>query len=520
MKNLLGQLKHWAKLTPSKEFVFDGDVTLTFKEVYDRALRFAGGLKALGLERQSRVAPLIFNSYKWYDLYYGLSAGCFVNVPLNYRLAGPELAHQINDSEAEVVIVDPEFFKLLEQIKDDIPKVRHFVYIGEEKPFEGAIPYDNLLEGDSYEAEESSEDDLFGIYYTGGTTGLAKGVMLSHKNIISNAFHLAAAMKLGQDQIGFHSAPMFHLADGAINFGITMGGGSHVLVKAFEPVSVLQAIERYRPTATLFVPTMINMLANHPKVGDYDLSSIKNIFYGASPISPALLRKAVEVFKCDFAQLYGMTEAGPILTILFPEEHRLGLSSQDHEYLLKAAGRQIIGAEVRVVGDDGHEVPTGEVGEIIARADNIMQGYWNRPKETAEALKDGWYWTKDMAYMDKDHYVYVVDRAKDMIISGGENIYSVEVEDALMAHPSVLETAVIGVPHKDWGESVLGVVVLKPGESAAAEELRDFCKQRIASYKVPKSIEFVEALPKSGAGKLLKKDLREKYWQGADRRVG
>lgn len=404
MQNLLGEMKHWNKLTPSKPFVYDGDVVLTFAETYDRAVRFAGGLKALGLEKGARVAPIMLNGYKWYDLYYGLSAARLVNVPLNYRLAGPELAHQVNDSEAQVVIMDPEFYELIAQIKEQIPGVRHFVYTGREKPFEGAIPYDSLLEAEPYESSDADEKDLFGIFYTGGTTGLAKGVMLTHKNIISNAFHLVSAMKIEDDQVALHSAPMFHLADGAINFAITMAGGSHVMVKAFEPNAVLQAIERYKPTSTLWVPTMINMLVNHPNAAEFDLSSFQYIFYGASPISPGLLRKAKEVFGCDFVQMYGMTEGGPILTILLPEEHQQGLSSPDQEYLLKAAGRQIIGVDVRVVDKNGNDVQPGEVGEIIARGDNIMQGYWNRDKETAEALIDGWYWSKDMARIDEDQY--------------------------------------------------------------------------------------------------------------------
>ena len=520
MHNLLGQLKHWTRLTPSRPFIYDGETVLTFVQCFDRALRFAGGLKALGLEKEARVAPIMFNGFRWYDLYYGLSAGGFVNVPLNFRLAGPEIAYQINDSQAQVVIMDPEFYEVIAQIKDMIPSVLHFVYTGEAPPpFDGAISYDTLLAAESYEASGGDENDLFGIYYTGGTTGLAKGVMLTHKNIISNAFHLTATMGLGTDQLALHSAPMFHLADGAINFAITMGGGAHVLVKAFEPKAVLNAISRYKATVTLWVPTMINMLVNHPQIADFDLSSLRLVFYGASPISPDLLRKASQALKCDFTQLYGMTEAGPILTILLPQDHRRALSDPSQQYLLRAGGRQIIGVDVRVVDQNGKDVATGEIGEVIARGDNITRGYWNKPQETTNALIDGWYWSKDLGRIDEERYLYIVDRAKDMIISGGENVYSVEVENALMSHPDVLEVAVIGVPNKEWGEAVTAVVVLKPGTSATAEQLREFCKQRIAGYKVPKAVTFMDALPKSGAGKIMKKDLREIYWKGVDRRV-
>lgn len=519
MKSLLDQLKHWCKFKPDATLAIDGDVTLTYGDALNRALRFAGGMRRLGLERRDRVAPILFNGYRWYDLYYGMSAGGWVTVPLNYRLAGPEIAYQINDSGARVVVMGPEFEELIAGIRGDIPGVEHFIYTGEKAPFDGAIAYDALLDAPPWETEVS-EDDLFGIYYTGGTTGLAKGVMLSHRNIIANAYNLVAASRIGADQVGLHAAPMFHLADGAINFGITLAGGSHVLVKAFEPIAVFQAIETYKATFPLWVPTMINVLANHPDVGKYDLSSLNIIAYGASPISPTLLRQAYEQFRCDFMQLYGMTEGGPILTILPPEDHRYALNNPEGEYLLKAAGRQILGVEVRVVDEAGKDVKTGDVGEIIARGHNIMQGYWNKPEETQKALIDGWYWSKDLARIDADHYVYVVDRAKDMIISGGENVYSVEVEDAIAKHPAVLEVAVIGVPDERWGERVKAAVVLKPGAAATETELRDFCKQHIAGYKVPKSVDFLDELPKSGAGKILKKDLRAVYWENSERSVG
>jgi long-chain acyl-CoA synthetase len=368
-----------------------------------------------------------------------------------------------------------------------------------------------LLHAEPWETEVRA-NDLFGIYYTGGTTGRAKGVMLSHKNIVSNAVHLILTTGMRGDHVALHSAPMFHLADGAVNFAVTMVGGSHVTVKAFEPAAVLSAVEKERVTCALWVPTMINLLVNYPDVSGYDLSSMRLVFYGASPIAPDLLKRAIEVFNCQFIQLYGMTEAGPILTILLPEEHT-------KPELLTGAGRQAIGVEVRVVDEQGNDVPPGEVGEVIARGPNIMMGYWGKPLETEAVLRDGWYWTGDLARIDENHYIYIVDRAKDMIITGGENVYSVEVEAVLYKHPAVLEAAVVGVPDERWGEAVKAVVVVKPGAAVTEKELIDFCKQHIASYKAPKSVDFVEALPKSGAGKILKRVLREKYWAGHARRV-
>jgi long-chain acyl-CoA synthetase len=313
---------------------------------------------------------------------------------------------------------------------------------------------------------------------------------------------------------------MFHLADGAANFAITLAGGSHVSVKAFEPLAVLKTIEKYKVTCALLVPTMINMLINHPDVGKYDLSSMRLIWYGASPIAPEVLQRAMDIFKCDFCQLYGMTEAGPILTVLLPKDHIVDSNDPKSVKKLMSAGRQIIGVQLRVVDKSGKDVKPGEVGEVIAKGDNIMVGYWGKPVETEEVLtKDGWYWTRDLAEIDENGYIYIVDRAKDMIISGGENIYSIEVESVLYKHPAVLEAAVIGCPDEKWGEAVKACVVLKPGMKATESEIIDFCKKRIASYKCPKSVDFLDALPKSGAGKIMKRELREKYWKGRPRRV-
>ncbi len=512
MRNLLQTLEHWVKLNPNKELVIDvdNDVRYTYAQVYDRAKRLAGGLKKLGVKKGARIANMMYNSYIYYDLYYGLSAGGYILVPLNLRLSPQELIYQINDSGASVLLFDPDFSDTVLKIKNEI-NVKHFVCTYGDPPFEGVIKYDDLINAEPYVAEVE-EQDLFGIYYTGGTTGKAKGVMLSHKNIISNAVHLILTTGMRGDHIALHAAPMFHLADGAVNFGVTLVGGTHVLVKRFEPLAVMEAIQKEKVTCTLLVPTMINMVINHPAVKEYDFSSMRIVFYGASPIAPDVLKRAIDVFDCDFIQLYGMTEAGPILTILLPEDHK-------KPELLSAAGRQAIGVEVRVVDENGNDVAPGGVGEVIARGDNIMVGYWGKPLQTEEVLRDRWYWTQDLARIDENNYIYIVDRAKDMIISGGENIYSVEVEAVIYKHPAVLEVAVVGAPDEKWGEVVKAVVVLKPGKEVDEKELIDFCKQHIASYKVPKSIDFVEELPKSGAGKILKRVIRDKYWKGRERRV-
>ena len=518
MKNLLDQVKHWAKISPDKIMVIDGDVTMTYAEVFDRARRFAGGLIKLGIKKTSRVAAIMYNNYRYYDLYYGVSAGGYVFVPLNFRLAGSEIAYQINDSGTQIVIMAPEFEEIISRIKSSLKTVKHFVYIGEKSPFPGAVPYESLFDSEPCEVD-GSKDDLFGIYYTGGTTGLAKGVMLSHRNIISNAYNFTVQIGLNRSQVAFHSAPMFHIADGGINFATSLVGGSHVLAKIFDPVPVFEIIQKQRPTFALWVPTMLNAMVNHPDIEKYDLSSINLIVYGASPISSTLIKKAIKIFKCDFIQAYGMTEASPVVSVLMPEDHRKAINDPDAGALLKSCGKQIVGVEVKVVDVDGNDVKVGEVGEIIVRGDTIMHGYWKKPAETEAALIDGWYWTKDLAQIDENAYLYIVDRAKDMIISGAENVYSIEVECVLSKHLAVLEAAVVGVPDQKWGEAVKGVVALKNGMFTTEEELIRFCKQQIAYFKTPKSIDFVDSLPKSGAGKILKRTLRDNYWKGKDRFV-
>jgi long-chain acyl-CoA synthetase len=365
---------------------------------------------------------------------------------------------------------------------------------------------------------EIAETDLVGLFYTGGTTGRPKGVMLSQRNFVENGYHIMAHMALGESDVYLHAAPMFHLADGWSTYFFTAIGSTQTYVRGFEPSAVLAAIERERVTMTVLVPTMINALINHPDAGARDLSSLRYLVYGASPIAESVLRRAMDVLGCDFTQAYGMTEAAPVVTLLLADDHRHD-GSDRAIHRLHSAGRPALGVEVRVVDLDDRDVPPGEVGEVLVRGANMLVGYWNRPQETAEALRGGWYHSGDLATLDENGYLFIVDRKKDMIVTGGENVYSVEVEDALAGHSAVLECAVIGVPDDHWGEVVHAVVVLKPGQQATAEEVIAHCHTRVAGYKCPKSIDFTEALPKSGAGKILKRELREPYWVGHERHV-
>ena len=339
--------------------------------------------------------------------------------------------------------------------------------------------------------------------------------MLTHDNLMTSALgSLASGYFLTSGGPLLHAAPMFHLADLAIWLAQVIRGGTHVFIPAFRPDWVLDAVQQHRVSDLLLVPTMVQMLVDHPALPDYDTSSLDAVMYGGSPISAALLERAAQRLPtASFVQAYGMTEVAPVATLLSPQDH--------HDPALRTSGgRAAPHSEVRIVGDDDVELPRGEVGEIVVRGGHVMAGYWDKPDETAAALRGGWMHTGDAGYLDERGYLFVVDRLKDMIVSGGENVYSVEVENALARHPAVATCAVIGVPDERWGERVHAVVVLAGGQHATDDELREFCKSLIGGYKIPRSFEVVDELPLSAAGKVLKRELRAKYWTGSDRSVG
>jgi long-chain acyl-CoA synthetase len=467
---------------------------------------------------------LMLNCHRYFELYYACARMGAVIVPLNTRLAPPEIDFILNDSEARVLIVDKTFAPSTPKC-ESFSYVQQIVYSGlqtEEAPAE-MLHYERLVQQGAARRtnadQEVGEDDLYGLFYTGGTTGRAKGVMLSHKNIVSNAMHFIMATGTDERDVHLHAAPMFHLGDLGAAFALAMKGAQHVFVPQFQPVQVLQTIQAHRVTMIMLVPTMINVLLNHPEVNRYDVSSLRTLIYAASPMPVELLKQGLRKWGQVFLQGYGMTETSPVLTMLPQRNHILdGTPEQMHR--LSSCGKQVLGVEVRVVNAGGEDVHPGEIGEIIARGPNVMLGYWRMPEATAEALKDGWMHTGDLATVDEEHYIYIIDRAKDMIISGGENIYSVEVEQALYRHPAVLEAAVISIPDEKWGEAVHAVVVCKPGMRVSSEELIAHARTQIAGYKVPRSIEFrLEPLPKSGAGKILKRELRQPYWAGKSRKV-
>jgi long-chain acyl-CoA synthetase len=414
-------------------------------------------------------------------------------------------------------VVDQGFAGMVEELARRADSLRTVIYAGEAEAPSGMFSYEQLIAENPPVADAlRANDDLAGIFYTGGTTGKAKGVMLSHRNLWSVSAGTLESIA-PPDQAALHAAPMFHLADGMFLLTQTLRGNTQVILPAFEPGAVIQAIATEKVGVALLVPTMIQMVVDHPSLAGAELGALRRIVYGASPISEALLDRAMARLPgVEFLQAYGLTEMAPMISVLGPEQHRERTSGR-----LRSAGQPMWFVDVRIVNADGQEATRGSVGEVTARGPGMMQGYWGKPQETEAALRDGWLHTGDGGYLDQDGYLFIVDRVKDMIVSGGENVYSAEVENAIAQHPAVAACAVIGIPDAHWGEAVHAVIVCRPGQQApTAEGLRQHCRELIAGYKCPRSVEVRKDLPLSGAGKVLKTELREPYWRDQQRRVG
>lgn len=484
----------------------------TWRESADRASRVAGALSALGVRGGDRVAILALNSDRYLELMYAIPWLGAAMVPINTRLATPEIEYILNDSGAVALFIDTGMAHHLLPLEGKTPALREVMWLDDLPGPEGMLRYEDLTNYEAIDDAGACDDDLAGLFYTGGTTGRSKGVMLTHTNLVVNALNGVAGMGFTADTAYLHSGAMFHLADGASTFGVTMSGGRHAFVPRFEPMEVLQTIQMEKVTHAQFVPTMINMLVNHRQFSEFDIRTLSFILYGASPMPEGVLRKAIEMMPhVRMMHGYGMTEASPIVTLLDP---RYTVLDGPFAGRLKSCGQTVLACEVKVVDAERKEVPAGTAGELAIRGANIMKGYWNKPTETAAVLEDGWYYSGDGAYMDEEGFVFIVDRLKDMIISGGENVYSAEVENAISLMPGVAEVAVIGVPDERWGERVHAIVVAKPGVALAVEEIMEHCRELIAGYKCPRSVDFRDhPLPLSGAGKVLKRELREPYWR-------
>lgn len=484
----------------------------TWRESADRVSRVAGALSALGVRSGDRVAILALNSDRYLELMYAIPWLGAAMVPINTRLATPEIEYILNDSGAVALFIDTGMAHHLSALDGKTPTLREVMWLDDLPGPEGMLRYEDLTNYEAIDDAGARNDDLAGLFYTGGTTGRSKGVVLTHTNLVVNALNGVAGMGFTADTAYLHSGAMFHLADGASTFGVTMSGGRHAFVPRFEPIEVLQTIQMEKVTHAQFVPTMINMLVNHRQFSEFDIRTLSFILYGASPMPEGVLRKAIEMMpQVRMMHGYGMTEASPIVTLLDP---RYTVLDGPFAGRLKSCGQAVLACEVKVVDAERKEVPAGTAGELAIRGANIMKGYWNKPAETAAVLADGWYYSGDGAYMDEEGFVFIVDRLKDMIISGGENVYSAEVENAISLMPGVAEVAVIGIPDERWGERVHAIVVAKPGVTLAVEEIMEHCRELIAGYKCPRSVDFRDhPLPLSGAGKVLKRELREPYWR-------
>ena len=473
-------------------FICEGR-TKTFEDFVRRCRKVGPLLEGLGTKLGDRVGLLAANSDLYAELYCGVPAAGRVIVPLNSRWAEPELSYALEDSGAKLLITDQDPGGLAESVDQVISLSEYETQLAQCTPKDFA---------------DLNENDLAGLFYTGGTTGQSKGVMLTHRNLIANTMHSQLTMPLSDADTYLLVAPMFHAAGSNSVLQCLALGVPQVVVPAFDPNLCLDLIEEHQCSATLAVPTMVAALVEAQSSNPRDISSFALICHGASPIATQVLRRAHEEFpNAELLHLYGATETAPLVTGLRHEEKLIGSSRG------KSVGHPSLGVSLKI------DAEPGEPGEVLVQGPNVMQGYWNKPEQTDAVLQDGWYRTGDIGYLDSEGYLYLVDRAKDMIISGGENVYCSEVEEVIYQHPKVLEATVFGVPNEQWGEQVHAVVVLRD-ESLTSEELIDFCRESLGGYKLPRSVEFRSTeLPKSGPGKVLKRELRAPYWEGKDRSI-
>ena len=497
---------------PDQVAIWFEDKRLTYTELRDRSWQLSNALLKT-CSPGDRVAILSENCPEYVECYYGVPGAGMALTLLNYRLTGPELTYIIGNAEPRVLVVEPKYLPVIRQIRKDIPSVEKILLIGAEA--EDCTSYDDFVgTGDAVEPSvRPSEDDLCWLIYTSGTTGLPKGAMLSHRNLMSAILNSAVSWDREPDAVYMFTFPQFHVAGYAMPLQ-HINATPVVLLRNFDAEVFLQNIERYKVTATGAAPTMIAMLLERPDIDRYDLSSLKNIGYGAAAMPAEVLRRTYQRWpQIEFGTGFGMTELAGNVMVLTAEDHKRALA--EGLPILSSVGQQMPLAMVRVVDEDDNDVAPNEPGEIIIKGDQVLSGYWRNPEATEKSIVNGWFHSGDVGRWDENGYLYIVDRKKDMILSGGENIYPREVEEVLYQHPDVVEAAVIGVPDEKWGETVVAVLALRNGNLPSNDEIISFCKERIASYKKPKHIVFVEELPKNASGKILKRELRDRIADGS-----
>lgn len=499
------------------------DVRLTFGEIGRRANSVANGLLHLGARKGDRLGMLLPNCNQFIEIDFGLAKTGIGRVPLNSRLTASDHCYMLNDSNASILIFDQQYRKLVEEIRDQIKSVKNFIELSgspEQPRGLDILSYDALLESGSADEPETTidEKDLHTLFYTSGTTGVPKGVMLTQKSWASVAINLNLDYgPFTEDDVILNLQPLSHGA-GFFVLPVFAKGGKNILIPEFKPSLVFETVEREKVTILKLIPTMLGVLIASPEKTNYNLSSLNSIIYGGSPIAQQVLAEAIQFFGPKLVQLYGQAEAPMCITTLSKRDHAIAVTGSGAERL-KSAGKPCMNVEVQILDNNFNEVAPGVIGEIVVRGDHIMKGYWNKAKETAETLINGWVHTGDLGYADSEGFIFLVDRKKDMIISGGFNIYPKEIEDVILTHPAVQDVAVIGVPDQKWGEAVKAVIVLKPGQSVSEEGIIEHCRHRMASFKKPKSVDFVEELIRNPYGKVMKRELRDKYWTGQERKI-
>lgn len=515
-------LRYAQQQYPRRTAIVCGRERFTYSQFAERAGRLAGALRTIGVKPGDRVAFLSTNCHRLLEAYFGVLEAGAVLLPLNIRLTPEELAYILNNAEAKVLFLEKDFSGKVDSFRQKLSAVQTFSLLTGVPDAGWLAPgnYEDMLAAVApYRRDimEFDEDAVAEIFYTSGTSADPKGVMLTHRNIYLQALSASLTHESSPDSVHLHTIPLFHANGWGAAHTVTLRGAMHVMISRFEPAEVFRLIEQERVQSLSAVPAMAIALVNCQEFSKYDLSSLKWLNLGGAASSPSLVQEVEEKFGCVCYAGYGLTETAPTLST---SKMKAGLGWEgEQRYAGQAmAGFAIPGVELRVVdGSDKDVARDGEaVGEVIARGDNVMKGYWKQPEATAEALRGGWFHTGDMATWNQEGYVLIVDRKKDIIVSGGENISSLEVEKKLLAHPAVLEVAVIPVPDEKWGEVPKALVVLKPAAQAVETELIEFCRSRLAHFKCPRSVEFLNSLPKTGTGKILKRELRKKYWQGQE----
>lgn len=510
-------LRHAARQYRHRTAVVCGDKRFSYEQFADRVSRLAGALRETGVSPGDRVAFLGLNTHRLLEAYYGVIDSGAVLLPLNVRLAAAELTYVLNDSSAKFLFIEAPFLPLVDSFRDQLSSVSRFCVLdgAPNTPWLMNDNYDALLsKARPYQTDvyQIDEDQVAEIFYTSGTSARPKGVMLTHRNVYLHALHVALAFGVENGCAELHTIPLFHANGWGIAHFVTLLGGKHVMLPQFDPKEVFRLVETERVNHFSAVPIMATSLVNCPDRSRYDLSSLRRIVIGGAAASPSLIRDVEQALGCACFSGYGLTETSPALSAsrTIPNS---GLSAtQRHEWQAKA-GVAIPGVDLQIIDPENLPLPHDgqHCGELVARGDGVMKGYWNQPEASAEALRDGWFHTGDIATIDEDGCVSIVDRKKDIIISGGENISSLEVEKTILSHPAVLEATVIAISDETWGEVPKALVVLKPGISATEPEIIEFCRSHLSHYKCPRSVDFVDGLPKTGTGKVLKRDLRKQY---------